>query len=124
MRGTGEMNHWIVLQWRDVKSTGGSSKNDWLNLFEPSENSPDGGCWAARKDMSNREFNQAAAMQSELTVTFTIRTPTGKKLDSGLRVMEDEQAYEAVGMPIQDKPRRGFTEIRAVMCRMEGYGYV
>lgn len=123
MRGTGEMNHWIVLQVRAVESAAGSSKNNWSNLFDPTEDSPDGGCWAARKDMGKREFSQAAAMQSELTVTFTIRTPTGKKLDSGLRVMEDGQAYEAVGVPVPDIPRRGFTEIRAVMRGMEGYGY-
>ncbi len=123
MRGTGEMNHWIVLQVREVQETNGSSKNDWSNLFEPTEDSPDGGCWAARRDMGNREFSQAAANQSELTVAFTIRTPIGKTLDSGLRVTEGRQTYEAVGVPIRDKPRRGFTEIRAVMRGMEGYGY-
>ncbi len=119
MRGTGEMNHWIVLQVREVKIAGGSSTDEWHNLYGQPE---DGGCWASRKDMGNREFHQAAANQSELSVTFTIRTPTSKTLGSGLRVLEGCQAYDAIGVPIKDKPRRGFTEIRAVMREMEGYG--
>lgn len=120
MKGTGEMNHKIILQVRDVATTGGKSQNTWRNLFASPE---DGSCWAARRDMSTKDFYQAAANMAEETAAFTIRTPTAAALTSGLRILEKGQVYEVTGVPIADKPRRGFTELRAVYRGMEEKGH-
>lgn len=124
MRGIGEMNHRVVLQGRDVDESDGSMLDTWHNLFPYSMDAPDGSCWAARQDMNNKQFHQASAAQTELTVIFTVRTPANVKLDSGLRILEDGEEYYAIGRPIINKPRRGFTEIRAAQRGMEGYGSV
>ncbi len=121
MRGVGEMNHKIVLQGRDVDESDGSTRDTWHNLYT---STPEGTCWAARQDMSNKQFHQASAEQSELTVIFTVRTPANIRLDSGLRILENGAEYYAVGKPIDGKPHRGFTEIRTVQRSMEGYGHV
>ena len=120
MKGIGEMNHRIVLQVREVQESGGKTLDTYRNLYTDTE---DGACWAARQDMSNKDFNQATAAMTELTAIFTVRTPPNIQLDSGLRVLEDGVAYDTVGLPIKNKPRRGFTELRTVMRGMEGYGH-
>lgn len=113
MRNTGEMNHRLALYTRTVNNSTGTAVESKQLLME---------VWGARRDMSGREFTQAAAVQAEKTVIFTIRRPARKQIDSGVLVEEKGYCYRVVDV-VENPVWPGCLDLRAIGTRMEGMGH-
>ena len=113
MQPIGKLDRQIVIQTRTTpltKDARGQITSGWSTLAT---------VWAAVRDMSAREFNGAAQVQSELTTTFRIRYRTD--VTSECRIYYGSQYYDITGVVrIASGLRDAFMDLVAVQGVKDG----
>lgn len=90
----------------DVKGPTGQVKKAWVQFATP---------WAEAVAVSGRQYLQADAERSEITMQFIVRS--APHLRAGLRVTRnDGQVYDVVA-PLPDRPRRGYTTLMTTTAK-------
>lgn len=82
----GDLRHLLHIE-RPVtaENENGVLIRDWVHVCT---------VWGAARDVSGREFFEAAAQQMEDITTFTIRTHPG--VDGSMRIIFSDKAYEII----------------------------
>ena len=78
----GELRHRVTFLYKQVVVQKGITKETWIPAFT---------CWAGAAPLSAREFFQAAAVNRETEIRFTIRYR--KDVDSAMRLRFDGEDY-------------------------------
>lgn len=109
----GSFRHLIELQKRTTERDAyGNDIPTWTTVCE---------LRASAKDVSGREFYEAAAHQMENTVTFTMRWHDG--LTGDMRVVFKGAAYEILQINHLEYKNRDFMRIKARLTQGEENGY-
>lgn len=99
----GDMRHRITLQKKvDVVDAEGFTTQQWQDVAT---------VWAAVENLHGREYWEAAAVQAENTVKFTIRYRPD--IDQTMRIVFRGQIYEITAID-NIKYRNEYLEIKAV----------
>ncbi|WP_026486812.1 phage head closure protein [Caldanaerobius polysaccharolyticus] len=99
----GLLRHRITLQKKiDVTDGEGFTKQDWQDVST---------VWAAVENLHGREYWEAAAIQAENTVKFTIRYCLD--VDQSMRIIFRGEAYEIIAID-NIKYCNEYLEIKAV----------
>jgi len=103
MISIGDMRHRITLQKKvDVTDADGFTTQQWQDVAT---------VWAAVENLHGREYWEAAAVQAENTVKFTIRYRPD--IDQTMRIVFCGQIYEITAID-NIKYRNEYLEIKAV----------
>jgi len=108
----GELIHKIQIQYNataDQTDDNGSPLEDWQTLMT---------AYAKRSGLKGRLFYQAAAVQAESDVLFTIRYSEGIK--AGMRLVEGTETFEVKVPPIDLDGRRMWLEIHTWQVLQNG----
>ncbi|WP_042833204.1 phage head closure protein [Thermoanaerobacter sp. YS13] len=97
----GDMRHRIILQKKvDITDADGFTTQQWQDVAT---------VWAAVENLSGREYWQAAAVQAENTVKFTIRYR--QDLDTSMRIKFRDKYYNIIAID-NIKYRNEYIEIK------------
>ena len=108
----GELIHKILIQYNasaDQTDDNGSPLEDWQSLMT---------VYAKKSGLKGRLFYQAAAVQAESDVMFTIRYSDGIK--AGMRLIEGTETFEVKVPPIDLDGRRMWLEIHTRQVLQNG----
>lgn len=90
----------------EIRGPTGQVKKSWVQFANP---------WADAIAVSGRQYLQADAERSEITMQFIVRN--APYLRAGLRVTRNNgQAYDVVA-PLPDRPRRGYTTLMTTTAK-------
>lgn len=81
-QSAGELRHRVTFLIKQVTMNGGIAKETWVPAFT---------CWAKAEPISGREYYQAAAVNREDDIRFTIRYRKG--VDASMRLRLDGADY-------------------------------
>lgn len=105
----GELRHRITLQKFSITTNeNGFEVEDWVEIKT---------VWAAVTNLMGKEFFEAAAVQAEKTVKFTIRYIGG--IDESMRIMFKDKIYNITFID-NIKYRNKFIEIKALEVESSG----
>lgn len=104
----GELRHKIIIQYNAAAGTTDDNGNP-LYDWQPITSKP---IWAKREGLKGRTFYQAAAVQAESDVIFTIRYRTDVK--AGMHVIEGtDEIFDIYLHPVDADGHRWWLEIHA-----------
>ena len=89
-QSAGELRHRITFLIKQVTMNGGIAKETWVHAFT---------CWAAVEPLRGREYYQAAAINRENEVRFTIRYRKYVSETMRLRFQDMEYSITAMADP-------------------------
>ena len=89
-QSAGELRHRITFLIKKVTMSGGIAKETWVPAFT---------CWAAVEPLRGREYYQAAAVNRETEVRFTIRYRKDVNDTMRLRFQDVDFAITAISDP-------------------------